>query len=489
MIGKGILHNMQFNSFQYILLLLPVTVILYYLANRISYTLGKIIIIVSGIVFYAWTDVKTSVVFLLSILVNYAFAKISVRKKTGVFLMIPVAINVLMLFWFKYTNFAIHNINRIFGTGIADLDILLPVGISFFTFQQIAYIVSAYRGDIKDISLIDYLAFILYFPKLLMGPLMEPADFMEQINDSTGKRINPDNIAYGIQAFSFGLFKKVMLADILARPVSWAYEHIHEATAMDWILVTLFASLELYFDFSGYCDMAVGSSLMLNIKLPINFDSPFKALSIRDFWKRWHISLTGFFTKYIYIPLGGSRRGKLRTYLNIMIIFLISGLWHGAAWTFILWGALHGILMIIDRIFGKEEEKVFVPVRWMMTTVVFCLLFLLFRSESVGQFITIMRTILSGQSTEISDGIIWSFYLKEIPFLSDLLHLGSLPERIRGLWMGIYILGSMSICLVPENNYRNLEKKSPVSMVLAAIAFAWGLISIGSESVFLYFNF
>lgn len=221
-------------------------------------------------------------------------------------------------------------------------ELFLPLGISFITFQQIAYLVSVYREELKEPSVVDYLVYILYFPKLLMGPLAEPIDFMGQLNDAATKKVNGDHTAQGLKLFSFGLFKKMILADTFATAFIWGQENISALTSVDCILVMLSYTFEIYFDFSGYSDMAVGVSRMLNITLPMNFNSPYKAVSIRDFWKRWHISLTNFFTKYIYIPLGGSRKGKAATYLNTMVVFIISGVWHGAGWSFIVCGGHMG---------------------------------------------------------------------------------------------------------------------------------------------------
>ena len=297
---------MQFNSFIFILLFLPLTVTLYYTLNKINDTVGKIVLLIASIIFYAYTDRVTLIVLGISLVLNYGFALAiaNVKKWRSFYLFTPIVINTGILLYFKYLNFVIENVNHFFMKSIPLKEMILPIGISFFTFQQIAYMVAVYRKEIEKNNILDYLVYILYFPKILMGPLTEPTDFMAQINDTTLKKVNLDNIVFGIKIFSFGLFKKVMLADVFAKAVTWGYTNIDIATSMDWILVMLFYTFEIYFDFSGYSDMAVGISLMLNIKLPINFDSPYKAISIRDFWKRWHISLTKFFTKYIYIPLG-----------------------------------------------------------------------------------------------------------------------------------------------------------------------------------------
>lgn len=482
---------MQFNSFIFILLFLPLTVTLYYTLNKINDTVGKIVLLIASIIFYAYTDRVTLIVLGISLVLNYGFALAiaNVKKWRSFYLFTPIVINTGILLYFKYLNFVIENVNHFFMKSIPLKEMILPIGISFFTFQQIAYMVAVYRKEIEKNNILDYLVYILYFPKILMGPLTEPTDFMAQINDTTLKKVNLDNIVCGIKIFSFGLFKKVMLADVFAKAVTWGYTNIDIATSMDWILVMLFYTFEIYFDFSGYSDMAVGTSLMLNIKLPINFDSPYKAISIRDFWKRWHISLTKFFTKYIYIPLGGSKKGIFFTYVNTMIVFLISGIWHGANWTFIVWGILHGALSIFDRIFDKYQKKICKPIRWICTFIVINILWLLFRSDSINQWLDIIAKIISFQNLNISDGIIQIFNLQETVFISNVLGVTEFVKNIRGFWMIVYLIVSYGICLLFENNYKKLEKISWITMFVSSIAFVWGFICLSGESVFVYFNF
>ena len=385
---------MQFNSFSYILLFLPLTAAVYFLASRYRVYAGKLALVLAGAVFYALGGWKSAVVLAVSLAVNFAFAK--AMEKTSVpgraLLAVPVVLNAALLFVFKYTGFVLTNLNAL-GASFAPPELMLPLGISFFTFQQVAYLAAVYKKELLRADALDYLAYILYFPKLLMGPLMDPVDFVTQLNNASLKRPNAENIAAGLKLFSFGLFKKLLLADTFAKAVAWGFANTETATAADWLLVMLFYTFEIYFDFSGYTDMAIGSSLILNITLPINFDSPYRALSIRDFWKRWHISLTKFFTRYIYIPLGGSRRGLRRTIANTMLVFLVSGLWHGANWTFILWGLLHGVFMVFDRLFEKKENSVFPPVRWFLTFALINILWLLFRAGSVSEWLGILRTV------------------------------------------------------------------------------------------------
>ncbi len=482
---------MQFNSYDFIFYFMPLTVLLYFFGNKVNPVVGKAVIIISSVIFYSLGRIEMLSYIGVSILINYfsvlLIKKLSIRNR--VVMAFPIVINVGLLLYFKYLNFAITNINLFYGKEYPLREIILPLGISFYTFQQIAYVVATERGELKNNDLMDYLAYILYFPKLVMGPIVDPVDFISQIGEGDRKKPNVKNITVGIKLFSLGLIKKVLIADTFAKAVSWAYQNIDATTAMDCVLLVLFYTFEIYFDFSGYSDMAVGVSSMLNIDLPMNFNSPYKAVSIRDFWKRWHMSLTGFLTKYVYIPLGGSRRGKAFTYINTVIVFLVSGLWHGANWTFILWGLLHGVLSCIDRTFDKYEEKIFLPMRWLGTFILVSILWLLFSSETVEQWQAILLKILLMQNTTISDGMINSFKIVESQFIYNMLHMKYLPENMRGLEMTLFTLGAAITSFIPENNLKNRERLGLTSMVLASVAFVWGVLCLGSESIFVYFGF
>lgn len=476
---------MQFNSYLFILLFLPVFLLVYFVGNRITVKVSRILIILSGLVFYWFAGWGSVCMLLISAAVNYTLAVLIRRCKKGTkaLLAVILAANVGLLLFYKYWGF----LGAI--TGGSDKAPHAPLGISFFTFQQIMYVVGVYRKEIEKVDILDYAAYILYFPKLIMGPMIEPVDLIAQINDPGRKKVNWDNIAGGMKLFSFGLFKKLVLADTFDRGVLWGFTNLGTATSGDLFLTMLFYTFEIYFDFSGYIDMATGVSKMLNIDLPINFDSPYKATSIRDFWKRWHISLTKFFTKYIYFPLGGSRKGNIRTYVNIMIVFLVSGLWHGANFTFLLWGAVHGLLQIVERMFEKTFGKLTEAVRWMGTFACVNLLWLLFRAESIAQWWKMLGQMFRFQNMAVSDGMIDSFVLPETPFLLRLLHLTATDGRVRGFSMLMFIVFASIVCLIPENNYKTQNRRTAVNMVLAAVAFVWGFLCFGSESVFVYFNF
>ena len=482
---------MQFNSYEFILYFLPVVVLLYFLVNKIRPVFGKLVLIAASILFYASGREEMLIYLGISILVNYGSAWAIRRWKirNRLLMVLPIVVNVGLLLYFKYTGFLTENLGLLLGRGFALKEIILPLGISFYTFQQIAYIVAIESEQLCEVSLIDYLCYILYFPKLVMGPITDPVEFISQLNDENRKRANLTNIAVGVKLFSLGLVKKALIADTFAKTVAWAYANLEMTTSMDCILLMLFYTFEIYFDFSGYSDMAVGVSALFNIDLPMNFDSPYKAVSIRDFWKRWHISLTKFLTRYIYIPLGGSRKGALFTYLNTMIVFLVSGLWHGANWTFLLWGLLHGLLSCFDRGLEKQEEKVFLPIRWLCTFCVVSVLWLLFSAPSIGEWKNILVRILCMQNTMVSDGMIASFQLAESHFLYHLFRLEAWSAVIRGFNMMAFILLACFLCFVPENNYRRKDRLTFGSMLLAAVSFLWGLLCLGAESTFVYFGF
>ena len=318
-----------------------------------------------------------------------------------------------------------------------------------------------------------------------MGPLAEPDELIPQFNDAARKKPNWNNAACGLRLFCFGLFKKMILADSFFAAAEWGFANYTAATSGDLFLVMLAYTFEIYFDFSGYSDMAVGIAQMLNIDLPINFDSPYRALSIRDFWKRWHISLTAFLTRHVYYPLGGNRRGTARQYLNIMIVFLLSGIWHGANWTFILWGLFHGALSVFERMRERAGRRLNETAGWLGTFLAVNVLWLLFRADSVRQWLQMLRRMLLFESTEISAGLLQCFEIPETGFLLTALRL----SPVRGAMALLFYLAALLLCLIPENNYRRKDSLTPVGAVLAAAAFFFGFLHLGGESVFVYFNF
>ena len=484
---------MQFNSYIFILLFLPVSVIGYFLVNKYSKNknLGNYYLLAASVIFYCYAGVKNSLILLTSVIVNY-FLSLQIKKKEKYkkyLLIVALVFNVGLLLYFKYTNFFVANFNSLFNLDITFKNVILPLGISFFTFQQIAYIINIYKNKLNHISFSEYALFILYFPKLIMGPLIEPDKFIEQIRDENKKSLNSDNIIVGIRMFNIGLFKKLLLADIFAKAVTWGFSNYEAVSSLDWIIISLSYTFEIYFDFSGYSDMAIGISKMLNIDLPINFNSPYKSYSMREFWKRWHMSLTNFLTNYIYIPLGGSKKGKIRTYINMVLVFVISGIWHGANWTFILWGLLNGAICAVERFLGDKTKNIHNGFKWCMNFTIINLLWLLFRAESITQWLDIIKRTVSLSNISISSGLINAFSLPELSIIYKLTGLSYFNNRIYGFTMIAYLLLGFFIVLCFKNTSEKEYKNTAFSAIVSAILLIWGILSLGSISTFVYFGF
>lgn len=363
---------MLFNSYVFILLFLPLTLLGYFGLNHFQkYRIANIWLILMSLWFYGYFNPKYLILIGGSILVNYSISKAinnsnNASAQRGL-LTAGIIINLASIFYFKYFDFFIQNVNILFQQSFELQNIVLPLGISFFTFQQISYLVDSYRGETKEYSFLEYALFVSFFPQLVAGPIVLHNEMIPQFRDPARRRANAENFGKGIYIFAIGLFKKILIADTFGKAVAWGFSSVSELTSLEAFLVSLSYTFQLYFDFSGYCDMAIGIGNMFNVQLPINFNSPYKAVSIIDFWDRWHTSLTRFLRQYVYFPLGGSRKGKLRTYVNIMIVFLISGLWHGANWTFVLWGGIHGTANCLNRFGKKIWNKLGIVTQWVLT--------------------------------------------------------------------------------------------------------------------------
>lgn len=349
--------------------------------------------------------------------------------------------------------------------------------------------VDSYRGDTKDYSFIEYAAFVSFFPQLVAGPIVLHKELIPQFRDEKRRSFDYNFFAPGLWYFTVGLFKKVLIADSLGNYVNVGFGAIDQLTSIDALIVIFSYSLQIYFDFSGYSDMAIGLGKMFHLDLPKNFNSPYKAVSINDFWKRWHITLTRFLRQYIYFPLGGSRKSKARTYLNVMIVFLVSGIWHGANWTFIIWGLLHGILSVFERIIRKERLKV-IPkaVRMITTFIVVSFLWLIFRAESMGEVIDLLRRIRCG-------GFKVSPIVKSAsPFEIDkiILHISILNNHALfsyGLFIISFILILTVVCMKSKNLHEVCFEASIGRALVTTILLFWCIISFAGVSTFIYFNF
>ena len=335
---------MLFNSYIFVFLFLPLTLFGYYMFNRFrQYKLANLFLIGMSFWFYGYFNQSYLLIICGSIAGNFLISKIlewfSQKQNTRkIVLIIGICANAVVIFYFKYYDFFLENVNSIFRKSFELKNIVLPLGISFFTFQQISYLVDSYRGETKDYAFDEYALFVSFFPQLIAGPIVLHGEVIPQFRNRKNRRIIPENFSKGMYIFALGLFKKVIIADTFGKAVTYGYGTIETLSSLEALIVSLSYTFQLYFDFSGYCDMAIGIGNMFNIELPQNFNSPYKSVSITDFWSRWHMSLTRFLRTYIYIPLGGNRKGKVRTYINIMLVYLVSGLWHGANWTYLLWG-------------------------------------------------------------------------------------------------------------------------------------------------------
>jgi len=397
-----------------------------------------------------------------------------------------------LLGYFKYTDFLLENFNGIFGSNIPLPHIILPLGISFFTFTQIAFLVDAYRKEAKEYSLVNYMLFVTYFPHLLAGPILHHKEMMPQFASKYNWVKNYRNIALGLFIFSIGLFKKVVIADTFA---PWATAGFDTATTLNLIeawATSLSYTFQLYFDFSGYCDMAIGISLMFNIKLPINFNSPYKALSIQDFWRRWHMTLSRFLRDYIYIPLGGNRKGNARTYVNLLSTFLIGGLWHGAGWTFIIWGALHGIALAIHRLWQSLGFKMWTWFAWFITFNFINITWIFFRAKDFESAMKVLKGMFKGNL------VISQEFANVINYLNPMINYFKLTGvKYTGI-VNIYMLEMIVLAFVLVLGFRNSMEFNKYkftylnSLYIAIIIFISmiiGFFGTNIKSEFLYFNF
>jgi alginate O-acetyltransferase complex protein AlgI len=349
---------MLFNSYIFIFGYLPVTLAGFFLLGRNSHRLAALWLTAASLFFYGWWNPVFVVLVMASITVNYAFgyaighARLTSEAQAKTVLTVAVVANLGLLAYFKYANFFIANVSQLTGVELSAVNIVLPLGISFFTFTQIAFLVDVYRGIAREYNFIHYVLFVTYFPHLIAGPVLHHKQMMPQFGHAVTYRINLENINVGLTIFVIGLTKKLLIADPLAlcaNPVFDAVAHGGEPKLFEsWVGAIAYA-LQIYFDFSGYSDMAIGLSRMFNIRLPLNFNSPYKAPNIIEFWRCWHMTLSTFLRDYLYVPLGGNRKGELQRYINIIVTMLLGGMWHGAGWTFVIWGGLHGLYLVINH--------------------------------------------------------------------------------------------------------------------------------------------
>jgi D-alanyl-lipoteichoic acid acyltransferase DltB (MBOAT superfamily) len=349
---------MLFNSIEFLFVFLPILLLVFYQLARLSKRLAACWLAMGSLFFYGWWNPTYVVLLLGSICFNYVMGRLLAqsaamgRLQKKHLLAGGIAVDLALLAYYKYANFFVDSVNSVVGSSWAVSEILLPLGISFFTFTQIAFLVDAARGKAKEFDFVYYCLFVSYFPHLIAGPVLHHAEMMPQFGKASTYRFSSTFFTVGLTTFSLGLFKKVVLADGVAPYAVPLFSAASQGDAVGLFQAwggALAYTLQLYFDFSGYSDMAIGLSYMIGVRLPLNFNSPYKATSISDFWRRWHMTLSRFLRDYLYISLGGNRRGPARRYLNLLTTMVLGGLWHGAGWTFVIWGSLHGLALVIHQ--------------------------------------------------------------------------------------------------------------------------------------------
>lgn len=459
------------------------------------YRISNLFLIGMSLWFYGYFNKSYLLIICGSIMVNFLISKMMAygeqKKNFKKFLLVlGICINTAVIFYFKYYDFFIENINAVFGRSFELKNIALPLGISFFTFQQISYMADSYRGETKGYRLDEYALFVSFFPQLIAGPIVLHSEMIPQFRDQKNRRMIPENFSKGMYIFAFGLFKKVLIADTFGKAVSWGFGTAETLSSMEALLVSFSYTFQLFLDFSGYCDMAAGIGYLFNIELPVNFNSPYKAVSIVEFWERWHMSLTRFLRTYIYIPLGGNRKGKLRTYFHIMVVYLVSGIWHGANWTFVLWGLLHGILNCLNRLFRKPWEKLGEITRWAVTFMTVNILWILFRAENIASAKLFIKNMCCLSSFTVREELYDCFRLTEFTVMEEeMAFFRYLPSRITGFYLWIFILGAF-FAVLNFRNSREIDFKPTAGRALLTVIFLlWSVVSLAGISTFLYFDF
>jgi len=488
---------MLFNSYEFIFAFLPITFFIYFYLNHKRLTeVSKGFLVFSSLFFYSWWNIAYLPLILSSMLFNYVIGNSLSKYKEDMkhrfskksILVFGVIANVSLLGYFKYADFFIKNFNLLSGTNIELLHLLLPLAISFFTFQQIAYLVDSYRGETKEYDFLNYALFVTFFPQLIDGPIVHHKEMMPQFANNRNKVINYKNIAMGLFIFSIGLFKKVVIADTFA---VWATAGFDTATTLNlfeaWA-TSLSYTFQLYFDFSGYVDMAIGAALLFNIRLPINFNSPYKALNIQDFWRRWHITLSRFLRDYIYIPLGGNKKGSFRTYSNLMATFVIGGFWHGAGWTFVFWGFLHGLALIIHRLWSKLGIELYSWVAWFITFNFVNIGWVFFRAKEWEDAIKVLKGMIGLSAIALPN-----LLENKLSFLKSYgIFFGGFVENIQGnYYTPVWIVVGFILVLIFKNSVEKITnfKLNLLSAIFISIILYYSLLSLNKISEFLYFNF
>lgn len=488
---------MLFNSPEFLLIFLPLSLGLYFWLTEHRYVpAAKGWLVVASLFFYGWWNPQYLPLILVSLLVNFtigrqlatgAVAKSSLSARRAL-LTTGVVFNLGLLGYYKYAGFVIGNLAQLTGLPVGISSPLLPLAISFFTFTQIAYLVDSYRGETREYDLMNYALFVTFFPHLIAGPIVHHKTLMPQFAAARNLLASERNIRVGLILFSIGLAKKVLIADTLAQ---WATAGFDKAVTLNFAeawLTSLSYTLQLYYDFSGYTDMALGAALMFNIRLPINFASPYRACSIREFWRRWHITLSHFLRDYLYVPLGGSRRGKTRTYINLLVTFMLGGLWHGASWMFVIWGTLHGLAMAGHRLWCAADGRMPGWLGWLLTFNFVNASWVFFRAQNLDAAMKVLSGMVDFGSITLGS--------TKAGLVSRMHDVAGHPLLDTALLPAVYGVALLLVAL-PRNSTGRWMARGAWRQATAGRALGYGLLAActltallaSPYSEFIYFNF
>jgi D-alanyl-lipoteichoic acid acyltransferase DltB (MBOAT superfamily) len=478
-----------FNSYEFILVFLPAVIVGYFALARLSAWAANAFLAAASVAFYAWWKLDFVVILAASIAANYLFGhKLSrdagAGKNDRALLTAGIVFNLGLLGYFKYADFFIANVNAVTGANVPFLRVALPLGISFFTFTQIAYLVDAWKGKAAEYSATNYVLFVTFFPHLLAGPIIHHKEMMPQFADAKLKRVDWENMARGLALFALGLAKKVLVADPLAPWANSGFAHAQFLSFADGWITMLAYVMQLVFDFSGYTDMALGAALMLNIRLPVNFDSPYRSADIQEFWRRWHMTLSRFLRDYIYVPLGGNRFGEARMLLLFVVTFALGGFWHGAAWTYVIWGTLHGVALVVLHFWRKLGRPMPRPLAILVTFLFVSMALIIFRAPTLSDAMAILSSIVGLK------GVSLAF---TVPDWNWIGRAGVRPaELAQGLSTAAILVLALVLTFTPRNSNQvaaSLDLSLPRARYAYGLLLAISLVFVQNATEFIYFIF
>ncbi len=477
---------MVFSTYIFVFVFLPIVLLLYFGMSRfVSRKVQHCFIILASLVFYGYNNISYVPLILTSVFVNYALATSIERSQKAIyrklFFVGGILFNIGLLGYYKYYDFFLENINIAFDTHFVLKGILIPLGISYYTFQQIVFLISVKNREEKVPDIVDYTLFITFFPQLVAGPIVFSQDVMAQYQNDKNRFFNIDNFSKGLFIFVIGLFKKAVIADTLVIFTdNAAYNPEGLSFGAAWV-GSLAYTFRLFFDFSGYSDMAIGLGKMMNIDLPVNFYSPYKSKSITEFWKRWHITLGRSLFRIVYIPLGGNRKGLTRTCINLFIVFFVSGIWHGAAWTFVIWGIMHGVVRVFEKLTEKQLDRIPDLIRIFFTFIFVNAAWVLFSSSTMEVALTILQKMFIPDAIAF-DGIGILAYNSTLAY----------PDILRIIFVvSVLLFAAFLSFFVPKNSIDLYNEFKPKKRNAIAIAFLFSIavIHFSKVSSFIYFNF